>query len=306
MARDDTAIVFDIQKYSIHDGPGIRTLVFLKGCPLACPWCSNPESQISEPQLLQQLVRCIHCLKCMEVCSRKAISLESGEITIDRDLCDTCGVCADQCYANALQIVGREMTVSEVVAVVKKDIQFYIHSGGGVTFGGGEPLLHAGFIRKAAGECKQLGISTAVETCGYADASALDAILPVIDLFLFDIKHIDAEKHAEVLGVSNELILRNAEKIASSHMCTMIVRIPIIPGFNDSVEVIGGIADFVRQSLPIVEEIHLLPFHQYGAHKYGGLNRQYELKSYNTPGEKKLRTLSDVISRRGFRAVIGG
>jgi pyruvate formate lyase activating enzyme len=281
LEKELTGKVFDIQGFSIQDGPGIRTTVFFKGCPLHCPWCHSPESQKFEPELSWLSVRCIgveKCGKCLSVCPHGAISAgdliqqestrESIQlIQIDRSLCDVCGQCTAACYPKALSICGTDYTVEALAHRVSKDIPFYENSGGGVTVSGGEPLSQAAFLLRFLIKLKEHGIHTAVDTTGYVPYERIEQILPYTDLFLYDLKHMNSEKHKAVTGVRNELILENARKIALAGG-KMQIRIPLIPQFNDSEEVIKAMGWFCRSLEPAVTLIQLLPYHNLGVMKY--------------------------------------
>ncbi len=241
-------IVFKIQRHSLHDGPGIRTLVFLKGCPLHCWWCFNPESQKSEIEILHYGEKCIHCGSCLDVCTvPKALSLVSGRIIHAPAVCSGCGVCVDVCPASSFIAAGKVMSSAEVVDLVKRDKIFYDKSGGGVTLSGGEISLQADFSGEVLRRCKAEGIHTAIETCGYCLFPDLEKILKHTDLVLYDLKFVDPEKHRKYTGVDNRIILENLRRIAESGL-SHIVRIPIIPGCNDGEEDIRLAVDFLSGS----------------------------------------------------------
>ena len=261
------ANIFDIQRSSFVDGPGIRTTVFFKGCNLRCKWCHNPESQSFEKQMLFYKDKCTGCGKCREVCPNHLQS------------CDFCGKCELYCPAEARKICGREYTSDEVLAEVIKDKAFYDNSGGGVTFSGGECMLQLDFLREILEKCKSAGIHTAVDTAGNVPWESFEKILPFTDLFLYDIKAFGAELHRKGTGVSNELILENLKNL--SGRADIIVRIPVIGGYNDNDEEIRQIADFLKQIKIIKAE--LLPYHAMGEHKYTALGRNTE--SFNVPNK---------------------
>ena len=261
------AMIFDIQRNSFVDGPGIRTTVFFKGCNLRCKWCHNPESQSFEKQMMFYKDKCTGCGKCREVCPNHLQS------------CDFCGKCELYCPAEARKICGREYTSDEVLAEVIKDKAFYDNSGGGVTFSGGECMLQLDFLREILEKCKSAGIHTAVDTAGNVPWESFEKILPFTDLFLYDIKAFGAELHRKGTGVSNELILENLKNL--SGRADIIVRIPVIGGYNDNDEEIRQIADFLKQIKIIKAE--LLPYHAMGEHKYTALGRNTE--SFNVPNK---------------------
>jgi len=299
-----SSIIFNIQRYSIHDGPGIRTVVFFKGCPLRCLWCSNPESQRNMPEILYSNVKCKNCNKCISICPTKAIQDDEGEKVIDRSLCNNCGKCVEICPNEALEIVGQLMTVEEVMREVEKDLVFYRSSGGGVTLSGGECICYPEFSISLLKECYKGAIHTAIETSGFQKWDILKGILQYVDLVLYDLKCIDPIKHVQFTGVDNKIILENAQKIASEKI-SMIIRIPIIPGYNDSNENIKASAEFVTK-LKGVNKIELLPYHRLGEYKYKKLGRKYKLESLSPPSKGHMQELSSIIESYGLEVQIGG
>ncbi|MBU1052776.1 MAG: glycyl-radical enzyme activating protein [Proteobacteria bacterium] len=290
--------VFDIQRYSIHDGPGIRSTVFLKGCPLTCAWCSNPESQKQVPQLLYMEQLCSRCHKCVNICPNKAIKiLPEGALHIDRDLCVGCGFCVDICPAEARKISGKLMSVEEVIDVVKRDALFYKNSDGGVTFSGGEATAQPDFLLALLKECKKLGFHTTLDTCGFVKWEVLEPILEYVDLVLFDVKQINAKKHQQLTGVSNKLISENAKRIVSKNI-PIILRAVLIPGCNDSDEDIKALAEFALElDCP---EINLMLYHKLGIKKYESLGMQYNLGDLETYPDEKIEHIKDQISLFGL------
>src|SRR4030042_3713352 len=287
---DKDGIVFYIQRYSIHDGPGIRTLVFFKGCPLRCLWCSNPEGQKAHPELMWIEHNCIHCRKCEVLCPEGALSeTENGQKVLKRELCTLCGICDENCYAGAIQLVGRYVSVEEVLKEVEKDRRFYEKSGGGITLGGGDPLAQPKFALKLLKENKKRGLNTVVETAGYAPWRILEGLVDYVDLFLYDIKIMNPQKHQEYTGVSNELILKNAQRL-SALGDPMLIRVPIIPGYNDDEANIKVTARFAMglKSSPGVE---LLPYFKLGTSKYRRLGREYPLAEVQPPSELDMERL---------------
>lgn len=271
-------LVFNVQRFSIHDGPGIRTTVFLKGCPLRCYWCHNPEGLSPEPELQVFARLCTACGACVAVCPEGAHRIVGGRKEFRRELCRGCRDCArcvHECLAGALVLAGRRMSVAEVMAQVLADRPFYRRSGGGVTLSGGEPLSQLPFAAALLEECKREGLHTAVETSGHCAWSALERILPLVDLVLMDLKHMDSEQHRLATGAGNELLLDNARRLAATPT-PLQFRVPVVPGVNDSPEAIGAIARFVRDLARARGgaagiELELLAFHPLGCDKYASL-----------------------------------
>jgi len=281
-----TGLVFDIQRFAVHDGGGIRTLVFLKGCPLHCRWCQNPESMHAVPEIMRIPHNCISCVKCMTLCPQGAIRFsETGEVGIDRSLCNLCGDCVASCYAGSMTIVGRYLTAGEVLEEVERDRKFYTQSGGGVTFSGGEPTLQADFLRSCLAAAKAGGLHTAVETCGHAPWETFAALLGSVDLFLCDIKHMDAARHRELTGVSNERILDNISRLSQAG-AALRLRLPLVPGANDTGQNVTATARFASE-LPTLQGFDILPYHRLGESKWRQLGRAYPMSGIapHTRGE---------------------
>lgn len=279
-------MIFNIQKCSIHDGKGLRTLVFFKGCPLRCKWCANPESQSYQPEIMVSPAKCIGCGFCRDACRKGAIK-EDG--TIDRTLCDLCMKCVDLCYAESKKAVGRDYSLQELYREIEKDKPFYKLYGGGVTFSGGEPLTHGEYLAEIAKKCQDNGIGVVVESCGNADYNSFKCALPYIDSVFMDIKHIDSMVHKELTGAGNELILDNIRRI-SDYGIPITVRTPVVPGMTDTEDNIGGIAAFAAE-IPAVKEYELLAYHNFGESKYKALGRDYELTGTGTPEDDVMRNL---------------
>jgi pyruvate formate lyase activating enzyme len=298
---EQQGIIFNIQSYSIHDGPGIRTVVFLKGCPLECFWCSNPESQNLNPELGVSPNLCKACGTCVERCPYKAVSLsEEGLPFTDPAVCILCGRCEIICPHNARKLYGKKYSIDQLIGKIEKDMPFFIRSGGGVTFSGGEPTVQYDFLLGALKACRKRFVHTAVETCGYMrDRTKLENLLNYLDLVLYDIKCMDGGKHERYTDVSNKLILDNAHLISSSGT-EMIIRVPIIPGFNDSEDEMKRIAEFVL-SLSSVEEVNLLPYHELGKTKYGMLNRTYGLQEAQGIPDSRIKELQAVMESFGLQ-----
>jgi pyruvate formate lyase activating enzyme len=299
-----TGIVFDIKKFSIHDGPGIRTTVFFKGCPLRCWWCHNPEGLAPEPELMFWANRCIRCHACLEVCAHGAISRDGNAVSTDAEKCVRCGACVAACYAEARQIVGREVTVAQVAAEIERDVPFYDESGGGATFSGGEPLLQGDFLLELLHACKARGIHTAVDTCGFAPWEVLDGLREVVDLFLYDLKLMDDARHREFTGASNALILSNLQAL-SQRGHDIIVRLPLIPSVNDDEENLRQMGSFLA-ALPNLIQVDILPYHGIGGEKYNRLNRSYDLPEVQPPSEERVAEIAQTLAGFGLRVNVGG
>ncbi len=295
--------IFDIQRYSVNDGPGIRTIVFLKGCPLRCLWCCNPESQKPLPQLFYFGSLCTRCYRCVNVCPTGATSKAAdGSIIIDRQLCQVCGKCVAECPSEARVITGKTMTVEEVLEVVKKDAIFYRNSDGGVTLSGGEPTSQPEFSKELLRRCQESGLDTAIETSGYVDWQKLKEILEYVDLVLFDIKHMDSSNHRQLTGVGNELILANAARIAGEGK-PLIIRVPLIPGCNDSEENIEALIAFMKKLR--LSRVDLLPYHRLGVGKYERLGMEYDLKELESYKEERSEVIKKRLEAKGLQATIG-
>ncbi len=299
----EQAVIFNIQRFSLHDGPGIRTTVFMKGCPLKCFWCANPESQEVNPNLIVRNIQCKRCGACINACPHEAIRMgESGEREIDWEKCDHCLVCVDACIYQSMNRCGEYMGIKEVVDEVIRDEAFYVNSGGGVTLSGGEPLLQIEFAAQLLKSFKAKGLHTAVDTCGFVSGSGIETILPFVDLFLWDIKHLDGKKHARSTGVSNDRILKNLERVASNKN-KIWLRVPLIDGFNDDLEHIRQIAGLGKKIG--AQKISLLPYHEGGKSKCRQIGRPYAWIESGTPSQAKIETLKETIEKEGMAAGIG-
>jgi len=300
-----SGLIFNIQRYSIHDGPGIRTTVFLKGCPLRCKWCSNPESMQPYPEIMVRDINCVKCFKCVESCPVGAITRVGDTREINRQTCSLCGECVKACPSGALALVGKYMNVAEVMDAIEKDRLFYLNSGGGVTFSGGEPLIQAEFVGEVFRLCKQRGIHTTLDTTGYSPWPVLKNVLGYTDLVLYDIKHLDPAEHEKGTGCGNELILDNLSK--TIEMVATWLRIPVIPNFNDSVLYMENVAKFIAK-LPRgqIEKISILPYHNWGEQKYESLGLKYAFRETLVPSEEHIHRLMEILESCGIDVSVGG
>jgi len=297
-------VVFNIMHFCVHDGPGIRTTVFLKGCPLHCAWCHNPESLSPRPELVVRLERCIRCGDCAEACPHGAIEETPEGFATRLERCAQCGSCADACAADARELLGKQMSVDDVMQEVKKDVVFYEESFGGVTFSGGEPLLQHTFLRAMLKACKEQGLHTAVDTTGYSSPAVLLAVSEFTDLFLYDVKAMDDATHRGFTGVTNGLVQGNLRRLASWGK-RVIVRIPVIPGVNDSPGSIEATGRFVG-ALGNVLEVQLLPYHSLGDSKYARIGMAQPMPAIEIPSRERMIEVSDVLRKYHHAVSIGG
>lgn len=295
--------VFDIQRFSVHDGPGIRSTVFLKGCPLSCLWCCNPESQKWHPEVLLNADLCIGCNRCVTACPTGAVVNNQGQLSYNRQICTDCGSCVETCYADARTIKGAMMNVDQMVDAIIKDRAFYDNSGGGVTFSGGEPLMHAAFLEEVMKRCVEQGIHISVETCGHVPMANIERIAPYVSLFLFDIKHTDSEKHKAFTGVDNAQILANCRRLAELGR-EISIRVPVIPTFNMDEPTLSSIAQFAHEIG--AKNMHLLPYHRFASNKYNMLGRTYWHPGVEKAEVEDVEVLRDAIAIPGLKIMIGG
>lgn len=290
-------LIFDIQRFCIHDGPGIRTTVFLKGCPLRCLWCDNPESQMATPEIMYFEDKCTNCGLCVQRCPHEAIRMAGGRIKIDRSACSGCGECARACPPGALKTIGKYVSAGEVVEAVKRDDPFYRRSGGGITLSGGEPSLQPEFASEILRRCRALGIHTAMETSGYQEWGVFSRVIRFVDLVMYDLKHMDPKKHERFTGVPLEPILENARSIGRMNI-PVLIRIPVVPGFTDSEENIRATVEFAKQIDSLVG-IEPLAYHSIGSIKYDRLGREFKLKGLQPPDEGRMREIKSMIKDLG-------
>ena len=283
---DGKPLVFNIQKFSTHDGDGVRTTIFFKGCPLKCRWCHNPESQRYEKELIFHHNKCVVCGKCVVKCPQQANSIVDGKLVFDRDKCTACGVCTDWCIKEAREIAGKEYTVDELVKEAKKDQIFYEQSGGGVTLSGGEVMAqNIDYIEQLCKRLHREGISVFIDTSGYTKYENLKRLIPFADVFLYDIKAIDSEEHKDYIGVDNALILENLVKL-SNDGAGIYARLPIIGKVNATDGYINSVIRFLEDNHVKVQQVNLLPYHDIGKGKYASLDRPYDEASMAKPDKE--------------------
>jgi pyruvate formate lyase activating enzyme len=301
--NDLTGVIFNIMRYSVYDGPGIRTTIFLKGCPASCLWCHNPEALSGKVQLIYWNDRCRHCGDCIIACPRGAVSLQDGKIVTDGNLCLLRGECVEACYAEARELVGRRISISALMEEISKDIPFFEESGGGVTFSGGEPLQQHEFLCELLKVCKKQGIHTAVDTTGYASTEVLQQIGEWTDLFLYDLKIMDDRRHREFTGISNKLLLENLKTLAFRGK-RMLIRMPLVPGVNDSAENIRETGQFLAALH--IKEMELLPYHSAGIGKYERLGMKSSLPEISPISNTGMDHIVEELQRHGITVRING
>lgn len=301
--KDILGIVFNIQRFCLHDGPGIRTTVFLKGCPMRCIWCSNPESINPAPQLGFARTSCNGCGKCVEICPEKAMAQgEGGMPRIDREKCTACGDCVAVCSPEALSVYGARRSVDEVFEIVRRDRIFY-GDDGGVTASGGEPLRQHSFIAALFGQCREAGFSTVLETSGFASAAALHDVLRFTDVVLYDLKQLDANEHRRLTCRPNDPILKNARLVAASGARVQF-RIPLVPGLNGGPQNTKATAAFLRELQGDMASIELMPYHRLGVGKYQALDLAYPLEQVQSPGPEVVESVRKAFEEEGVRCLV--
>ncbi len=304
-ARADEARgeVASIKRYMVHDGPGIRSVVFLKGCPLRCLWCSSPQTWSESKNVIYRAKKCIACGSCIPACQEMALSSSaSGGVSVDRGRCTQCGKCVEACPTAAIDFDSRTMSVSEVMQVLERDHAYYAQSGGGVTFSGGEPTLQSTFLLGLLKACKAAGIHTAIETTGCVERGVLEGLLPWIDLMLYDVKHLDPVRHEELTGKRNETILANLDRIAAAGTPAITIHVPLIPGHNDSDQFLDALARYL-QRVGILD-VEFLPFHKLGSHEYDEMGQRYPLEELEGIPVGRMTAIQERFRALGFRVAM--
>ena len=308
-----TGTIYKIERLAVYDGPGIRTVIFLKGCPLRCLWCTSPESQQRPPQIGQYRDKCTGCPACIEACPNHAVT-NGGDtptgprpVTIKREHCRRCcGECATACPNGALKIIGQEVTADDVAGLLENDAVFYHRSGGGITLSGGDPLFQPVFSAAILKKAVEMGFHTAVETCGYTTWERLVPILRHLDLIYVDVKHMDNARHEELTGKSNTIILANIRRIAEEFKeIELILRLPVIPGLNDDAKNLDRTAEFAR-SITGLRRLELLPYHRYGVETYPVIGKPYAIDHIKSPALSHIQALKERIEKKGVEVRIGG
>jgi pyruvate formate lyase activating enzyme len=299
------SLIFDIKRYAINDGPGIRVVVFFKGCNLHCVWCHNPESISSSIEKMYATAKCIKCGSCVDACAEDAITLTPDGIATDPDLCKMCGKCAEVCPTKAIEMSGKEMSVSEIMDSIEKERVFFDQSGGGVTFSGGEPLVHPEMLIELLEECGKRGIHRAVDTAGNVSTETILNVAKQTDLFLYDLKMMDSVLHKKWINSGNEKILHNLKAIAGAGV-HIIIRIPLIGGINDTVENIENTAKFISGLAGDKKEVHLLAYHNIARNKYMKLGKAGDFETLYEPDKKTLARAISIFGEYGIKASVGG
>ncbi len=292
-----TGTIFNIQKFSIHDGPGIRTTIFFKGCPLRCKWCANPESQAMDQQILWDHKKCIRCLQCIQICPQHALSLVKDQIHIDETKCIHCQACVQNCLQSALSCEGEKQEIDKIVEIALQDKDFYEESSGGITISGGEGMAQPEFLIDLVKELKKHDLHVAIETTGYVEPSLFQELAPLFDLLLFDVKHYDSHKHYQGTGVHNEKIIQNLSWALQNNL-DVLPRIPVIPRFNASIPDAQGLAELLVKVK--AKKVQLLPFHQFGQRKYEMMHRNYEYENEKALQKEDLTEYQNEFIKKGL------
>jgi pyruvate formate lyase activating enzyme len=299
------SLIFDIKRYAINDGPGIRVVIFFKGCNLHCAWCHNPESISPKAEKMYTPAKCIKCGTCVESCPENAITLTPDGIITDSELCKTCGKCAEVCPTKAIEMSGKVMSVNDIMDIIEKERIFFDQSGGGVTFSGGEPLVHIKMLTELLDECRKRGIHTAIDTAGNVSTGIILELAGKTDLFLYDLKMMDSSLHKKWIGSGNERILHNLRAIAETGI-QIIIRIPLIGGVNDTDENIELTAKFISDLAGHKKEVQLLPYHSIAQNKYTKLGKSEDFEKLQEPDKKTLSKAIEKFGEFGIRASVGG
>lgn len=299
-----SAIISNIQRFSVHDGTGIRTLIFFKGCPMECAWCSNPETQSPHIQVMQTKINCMHCNKCIDICPQNALKLKEGVVISKPQKCDLCGKCEEICPTNNIKLVGMEYSIDELVEIILRDKVFYSRTDGGVTYSGGEPTTQIRFLIELSKKLKSHNINIGIETCGYFNLNDFKKLLPYLDVIYFDLKVINDEKHKKFTGQSNKVVLNNLKKLKDIFN-NIIIRLPLIPGYTDDDENIYDIINMLKEIN--IKRIDILPYHRLGAKKYVWMDKDYELDRIE-PKQALERSdeVKKIFESKDFAAIIGG
>lgn len=300
-----TATIFDIKRYSINDGPGIRVTIFFKGCPLRCAWCHNPESFSMHIEKMYNATKCIGAQACVEICPNYALTLTVDGIVTNTDLCKLCGKCAEVCPTKAIEMTGYRETMNKILDEIEKERLVMDQSGGGVTFSGGEPLQHLHFLKKLLEECGKRGYHRAVDTTGFTETKNLLDVARLTDLFLYDLKHMNPEKHRQYTGVSNELILHNLQVLAKTG-ADINIRIPFIGGVNTDRENIEQSAAFIASLAGAKKQVNVLPYHNIAAHKYKKLGKEYNQNDLREPTAEEISMAEEIFRSHGLEIIVGG